>query len=391
MRTLKSTLVVVLGASLWAACGGLVSSAPASPPCMQDDSVACTAPEGCAGSRACNVAGTLDPCMCGPAVYIVTTLAGSGAPAFADGAGAEASLQHPRGVAVDASGNVYVADSDNHRIRKVTSAGVATTLAGSDTAAATDGTGAAASFYTPWGVAVDGAGNVYVGDYGNQAIRKVTAAGVVTTLAGSGMQGLADGMGAAAGFALPEGVAVDADGNVFVADSYNMRIRKVSPAGLVTTIGGSHFAPEWVSGVAVDAAGNLYAAETDGRGDVYNRIRKVSSAGVVTTLAGSGMHAFADGIGAAASFDEPNGVAVDASGNVYVADTTNRRIRKVTAAGVVTTIAGSGAQAFADGTGEAASFSSPRSIAVDAVGNLYVADDLDNRIRKLTRSADTSH
>ena len=211
----------------------------------------------------------------------VTTFAGSGSAGSADGTGTAASFYKPSGVAVDGSGNVYVAEYYNHLIRKITSAGVVTTLAGSGSAGSANGTGTAASFYRPYGVAVDGNGNVYVADYYNHLIRKITSAGVVTTLAGSGSQGSADGTGTAASFYNPSGVAVDGSGNVYVADRSN------------------------------------------------HLIRKITSADVVTTLAGSGSQGSANGTGTAASFTLPYGVAVDASGNVYVADSGNNLIRKI--------------------------------------------------------------
>jgi sugar lactone lactonase YvrE len=327
---------------------------------------------------------------------VVTTLAGTaGQIGSADGTGAAASFWYPEAVAVDGAGNVYVADRNNATIRKVTPAGVVTTLAGSaGQNGSADGTGAAASFSYPSGVAVDGAGNVYVADSDNNTIRKVTAAEVVTTLAGSvGLSGSADGTGAAARFSYPTGVAVDGAGNVYVADYYNDTIRKVTPAGVVTTLAGTagqygsadgtgataRFS--YPTGVAVDGAGNVYVADSDN-----NTIRKVTPAGVVTTLAGSsGQQGSADGTGAAASFYNPRGVAVDGSGNVYVADSDNNTIRKVTPAGVVTTLAGSsGQRGSADGAGAAASFYNPTGVAVDGAGNVYVADTDNYTIRRVT-------
>jgi sugar lactone lactonase YvrE len=320
-----------------------------------------------------------------PVAYVVTTLAGSGVAGYADGTGAAASFNNPYGVALDAAGNVYVGDMMNHRIRKVTAAGVVTTLAGSGTAAFADGMGVAAAFNTPHGVALDAAGNVYVSDYVNNRIRKVTPTGVVTTLAGSGTATFADGTGAAASFSSPVGVATDAAGNVYVGDTFTYRLRKVTPVGVVTTLAGSSagFADGTGSGAkfnrpqgtAVNAAGDVFLADT------YNyRIRRVTSAGATTVLAGSGTIAFADGTGAAASFSHPSGVALDAAGNLYVSDQVDRHIRRVTPAGVVTTVAGSGAAAYADGTGSAASFMGPGGLAVDADGMIYVAD---SGIRKI--------
>ncbi len=317
---------------------------------------------------------------------LVSTLAGSSAPGFADGTGTAAQFNQPDGVAVDAAGNIYVADRDNNRIRKITPDGVVSTLAGSGIYGFADGTGTSAQFKTPSGVAVDAAGNVYVGDTGNHRIRKITSAGVVSTLAGSGTAGFAEGTGIAAQFSGPSGVAVDAAGNIYVTDASNHRIRKITSSGEVSTLAGSSsgFADGTGSaaqfyypyGVAVDAAGNIYIGDNSN-----NRIRKITSAGVVSTLAGSGIFGFADGTGTAAQFKFPNGVAVDAAGNIYVADVHNHRIRKITSSGEVSTLAGS-TSGFADGTGSAARFSYPNGVAVDASGNIYVGDNY--RIRKIT-------
>jgi len=316
----------------------------------------------------------------------VTTLAGDGTLGSVDNAtGTLATFGAPRGVAVDGAGNVYVADTSNNRIRKITAAGVVTTLAGS-TIGSVDGTGIAARFAAPYGVAVDGAGNVYVADTFNNRIRKITPAGVVTTIAGS-TAGSVDGTGTAARFNFPLGVAVDGAGNVYVADAANHRIRKIDPAGVVTTLAGAGSGSadgtgtsalfNNPSGVAVDGAGNVYVAD-----NLNNRIRKITSTGAVTTLAGSTV-GLVDGTGTAARFDGPRGVAVDGAGNVYVADSDNHRIRKITAAGVVTTLAGS-TVGFVDGTGTAARFDDPGGLAVDgAGGNVYVADTDNHRIRHI--------
>jgi sugar lactone lactonase YvrE len=320
---------------------------------------------------------------------LTSTFAGSGLGGAVDGTGTAATFNLPSGVATDASGNIYVAEVNNNKIRKISPAAVVTTLAGSGRFGSADGVGAAASFDWPAGVAVDASGNVYVADQGNNTIRKITSAGVVTTFAGSSSAGAADGAGTAASFNSPTGVAVDGSGNVYVADRNNNKIRKISLAGVVSTFAGSGWAGAadgagtaasfnlpW--GVATDVSGNVYVAD-----QFNNKIRKITQAGVVSTFAGSGSAGAVDGAGAAASFSGPSGVTTDASGNVYVADLYNSKIRKITPDGVVTTLAGSGSLGEADDAGPAASFFGPSGVAIDASGNVYVADRSNSRIRKI--------
>lgn len=325
-----------------------------------------------------------------PFEYIITpseasTFAGS-TQGFADGTTAQ--FAFPTNVAVDAVGNVYVADVVNNKIRKISTAGVVTTIAGS-TQGFADGTGTAAQFNNPWGVAVDAAGNVYVADTFNNKIRKISPTGVVTTLAGS-TNGFTDGTGTTARFEFPTAVSLDGQGNVYVADTFNHKIRKVSPTGVVTTLAGSTqgFAEGTGSaaqfstpyGIAVDASGNAYVAD-----EGNHKIRKISPTGVVTTLAGS-TQGFTDATGTAAQFNAPRGVAADNAGNVYVADMSNHKIRKISPTGVVTTLAGSGTAGFANGAASnVAQFNSPRGVTVDAAGNVYVADYSNHKIRKITQ------
>ena len=411
---------------------------------------------------------------------VVTVLAGSGASGSANGTGTAASFGGPFAVATDASGNVYVADQQNNTIRKVTPAGVVTTLAGSGTAGSANGTGTAASFDRPSGVATDAAGDVYVADVQNNLIRKITPAGVVSTFAGSGVYSSVDGTGTSASFSGPSSVGTDGLGNVYVAD--NGLIRKITPAGVVTTLAGISNARTSVNGIGTSASfTGTNGVATDNNGNLYvsdsgNLIRKIVSTGYtitpalpaglsfdgttgiitgtpasgspatnytvtayntggsstttvsitvgalpapnisyagpqtyttnaaiaslaptnsggavpatvysqVTTLAGSGAQGAANGTGTAATFYSPNGAATDAQGNVYVADVFNQLIRKITPAGVVTTFAGSGIRGSANGTGSAASFSNPYSVATDAAGNVYVADAGNYLIRKIT-------
>jgi sugar lactone lactonase YvrE len=270
----------------------------------------------------------------------VTTLAGlAGCPGSADGTGGAARFHHPLGLALDAAGCLYVADWCNNTIRKVTPTGIVTTLAGSPGHRGTaDGAGSAARFFYPQGIALDRESNIYVADSGNDAIRKVTPSGVVTTFAGTcGGGGLADGAGDAAEFYNPRALAIDGKGNLYVADRGNGAVRKITPRGIVTTLtrrDGGRFAG--ISGVTVDRAGNVCVADTDN-----NAIRQLTPEGAVAALAGSiGESGRADGKGTAARFQTPQGLAMDAEGNVYVADALNSTIRKVTPAGAVTTLAG---------------------------------------------------
>ena len=336
---------------------------------------------------------------------IVSTIAGEpGMPGSSDGTGNVARFNFPTGIAVGDSGNLYVADTVNDTIRKITPASEVTTLAGlAGAEGSTDGTGSEARFTTPLGVTVNASGVVYVGDSGNHTIRKITPDGVVSTLAGlAGSRGSLNGFGDAARFDVPCGVAVDSDGNTYVADTFNHTIRKVSAVGLVTTLagladegpggGGSmdglgsaarFFKPR---GVAVNSSGTIYVGDTQN-----NTIRKITSEGLVTTLVGLAGLGSQDGTGSGARFAHPNGLVFDRADNLYVADNYNHTIRKITPAGMVTTFAGmAGVSGSADGTGTAARFNFPRAIAIDAEGNLYVSDRLNHTIRKITPEAEVS-
>ena len=327
----------------------------------------------------------------------VTTLAGTydGYGAYRDGTGGAARFYTPRGVAVDRSNNVYVADSANHCIRKISPLGVVTTLAGTNNSGASDGLGRAARFNWPAGVSVDYAGNVWVAEGNLPCIRKITQAGLVTTFAGmlpgfgTNTDGYLDAFAGEARFHLPSGVVVDNDINLFVADSGNQRIRGITAAGMVRTLAGTN-STGFVDGagslamfnnpfgVALDKLGNVIVADL-----TNNCIRKVTQEGVVTTLAGDGSAGWADGIGSAAKFYHPCGVAVDYDGNIYVADRDNFRIRRIDTAGFVTTVAGTNSTGTTDGIGSAAKFNRPTGVAVDSGRNLYVSDSGNHTIRKL--------
>jgi uncharacterized repeat protein (TIGR01451 family) len=326
----------------------------------------------------------------------VTTFAGSattdgGGIGSSDGSGRTARFYYPNGVSVSGT-TVYVADTYNSTIRKTTSNGVVTTFAGTaGVAGSADGTGNAAQFHYPHGVAADKAGNFYVADSSNSTIRKITSAGVVTTLAGTaGVIGSADGTGSAAQFYYPFAVAVDGNGNVYVADTNNYTVRKITPAGVVTTLAGLAGNHDYRDGTGSNAGfGNLFGIAADSTGNVYvadntySTIRKITAAGVVTTLAGApGISGSADGTGSAAQFYSPRGIAVDSAKNLYVTDQNNLTIRKITATGVVTTLGGvAGSYGIADGTGRSARFFTPAGIAVASSGTIYVADSYNHEIR----------
>jgi sugar lactone lactonase YvrE len=313
----------------------------------------------------------------------------------ANGMESVAPFNTPWGVATDSSGNVYVTDTNNHTVRMINPGGAITTLAGlAGNSGSADGTGSRARFNHPLGVATDNSANVYVADTNNQTIRKITPSGAVTTLAGlAGNGGSADGMGSAARFGYAYGVTTDSSGNIYVADAGNNTIRKITVAGGVTTLAGlaghagradgigSAARFNNPNGVATDSSGNIYVAD---RGN--NTIRKVTPAGAVTTLAGlAGTGWSTDGTGSEARFDFPQGVATDSSGNVYVADSNSHTIRRITPAGEVTTIAGArGCQGSADGTGSEAWFNWPQGVATDGSGNVYVVDTNNRAVRMIT-------
>ncbi len=311
-----------------------------------------------------------------------------------------AEINDPTAVAVDAQGDVYVADSLNNRVRKITPAGVITTIAGNGNYGFSGDGGPAtqAELWDPVGLAIDSAGNLYIADFYNNRIRKVTPAGTISTVAGYGTYGFAgDGGGATkAWFEGPTAVAVDSKGDLFIADSGNDRIRKVTPAwGQITTIagtgvfgysgdGGPATSAELngIAGLAVDSAGNLYIA------DQYdNRIRRISPSGVITTVAGTGLAGFSGdgGPATAAELSFPSGVATDSNGAVFIADEGNQRVREITAAGTLETVAGTGAVGFAGDGGLAgwARLSSPQSVAAGPDGSIYVADTGNDRVRRI--------
>jgi sugar lactone lactonase YvrE len=328
--------------------------------------------------------------------YTIDTFAGNGTAGYSgDNGPATSAALNPAGIAVDAAGNLYIADSN--RIRKI-SHGAITTVAGNGTYgfSGDNGPATSAQLFNPQGVAVDAAGNLYIADTFNNRIRKVSG-GVITTVAGNGTSGInGDNIPATtAQLNWPYGVAVDGAGNLYIANTYNNRVCKVS-GGIITTLAGNGThgyggdnGPataaqlSYPDGVAVDAAGNVYIADTDN-----DRIRKVSG-GVIATVAGNGTEGFSGdkGPATAAQLGWPYSVAVDAAGNLFIADTYNNRIRKVSG-GAIATVGGDGTFGFGGDKGPATSAAvSPAGIAVDSAGNLYAADTVNYRIRILRPAA----
>ena len=310
----------------------------------------------------------------------VTTIAGSGTPGFADGQGTTAQFDGPRGIARDADGNLYVADTNNHRIRKIAPSGTVSTLAGSGAPGFTDGVGTTAQFDSPEGVVATTDGTVYLADTQNHAIRRIDPDGTVTTIAGDGTPGFAAGAGTLAQFDTPRSIALRPDGLLVVGDEGNHRVRLVDPAtGAVSTLAGGPGVFASLAGVAADADNNVYVADTDNQ-----RIRRISATdGTVTTLAGTGEFGFADGPAASAQFADPTGVAVDAGGTVYVADAFNSLIRRVKPNPGVETIAGSGIRGADDGPGTTATFRTPQALVTDNSGQVFIADTGNHKIRLL--------
>jgi sugar lactone lactonase YvrE len=330
---------------------------------------------------------------------VLTLWAGVGTAGYSgDGGPATAAqLYAPSRVAVDAGGNLFIADSGNSSIRKVTPAGIITTVAGTSSVgfSGDGGPATSAKLGYPSGVAVDTVGNLFIADNYSR-IRKVTPAGIISTVAGIGGYGWFSGDGGPATAAQlhdPTGVAVDAADDLFFADGQNQRIRKVTPAGIISTVAGNGSAGfsgdggpataaqlGYPSGVAVDTAGDLFIADNGNQ-----RIRKVTPAGIISTVAGNGIYGFSGdgGPATAAQLNLPSGVAVDTAGNIFIADG-NNRIRKVTPAGIISTVAGNGIYGFSGdgGPATAAQLNFPDGVAVDAAGSIFIADG--DRIRKVT-------
>ncbi len=329
---------------------------------------------------------------------IITTMVGNGSGGYCgdNGSVTKAQIYHPVGVAADGAGNVFVVDRENHRIRKISSTGIMTTLAGTGKPgfSGDGGPASAASINLPTSVAVDKAGNVFFSDYTNNRIRKVSTSGIITTIAGiSGPGGFSgDGVAITAKLFGPDGVSCDASGNVYFADQFNNRIRKITTTGTIVTVagsGGQGFSGDggsalqatffWPNNVKVDKAGNIIINDRRNY-----RVRKVSTTGIITTIAGKGSQGFSgDGGLATLAGVDPMGIAVDTSGNIFISDNTNERIRRVNKSGIISTVAGKGPQYGDGGLALSGQILTPNGISTDPAGNLFVTDYDNHRIRKI--------
>jgi sugar lactone lactonase YvrE len=326
----------------------------------------------------------------------VTVFAGSAIGGSVNGTGANARFFRPQGIALDAAGNVYVADTFNHTIRKLTSAAVSSTVAGpGGNFGSADGTGVNAQFNRPRGIGLDRQSNLFVSESFNNTVRKITPAGTVTTFAGqAGALGYLDRTGSEARFGYPAGLAVDGSDNIYVVDQIYNAVRRITPGAVVATLGGTPGTATGSSdgpfnvgrmnspqGVVVDREGVTYVADSGN-----HTIRRITASSDMTTFAGlAGLSGSTDGTGSGARFSAPSAIAIDQAGNFYVTDYNNSTIRKITPSGVVTTLAGqAGTRGSADGLGSAARFDNPDGLAIDSAGNVFVSDSNNQTVRKIT-------
>lgn len=327
-----------------------------------------------------------------PCYWNVSALAGRGTTTpFADGMGTLATFQSPCGVAAHPNGLVYVGDSGNSIIRAVTPAGMVITIAGSGVMGATDGVGAGATFNRLTYVAINPVdGNIYCSDSFNQRIRRITPVGVTSTFVGGGSGPWADGIGTNAAFSNPRGIKIDAAGFIYLSDSSNHRIRKISPLGVVTTLAGTGSRTPFTDGagslatfnfpedVAVDSSGNVFVADYDN-----TRLRLLAPNGNVTTVAGSATGGGANGLGTLAQFAGPSGLTLTPDGIIFQTDYLSRRLRMITSQGLVTTVAGTGFFGYQNGFGTNAVFDGPKGITLDATGIMTLVDSNNHRIRQI--------
>ena len=344
----------------------------------------------CTNAQSCSPPGLTAEPSC---IWNVTVVAGGGTASFVDGVGSSATFRAPRGIALGTPGMVFVADTSNNVIRQVLTSGVTSTLAGNGGAAWGDGTGFGSSFSSPYGLAGDPSSeDVYVADTGNHRVRRVTPSGVVTTVAGNGIASWSDGEGTLSMLRSPQGIAVTSAGIVFVADTGNHRIRMISPSGTTTTLAGTGLSSPFSdgmgtstasfsspAGLAVGLDGNVYVGDSGN-----NRIRVVSALGEVSTFAGSGAAGWVDASAPlSAAFSGPTSLSFLPNGNLLVADTATNRVRAITPLGVVFTVAGGGAAAFANGFGSSALFSAPFGLAAGNGAAIFLGDTGNHRVRSV--------
>lgn len=351
------------------------------------------------GFMLCNIC--MVTCPVKTAAQIITTFAGNGLAGYYGNGGAAtlAILNSPTCIAIDGAGNVYINDQRDNCVRKVNTPGVISTFAGTDTGGYNGDniTAFTAKLNQNWGVAVDDTGNLYIADQENYRVRKVNTSGIITTFAGNGIPGYSGdgGPATAAQMQAPLGIAVDIRGNVYISDPGSFCIRRVNPAGIISRFAGNgtygyggdnglavNAMLSYPRGIAVDTFGNVYICDADN-----NRIRKVDTSGIITTIAGTGMagNSGDNGPATSAQLNSPIGIFHDNSGDIYIADFYNNRIRMISTSGIITTVAGTGVSGFSgdDGPALQAELSHPISVAIDGNGNMYIAD-LDNiRVRKI--------
>jgi hypothetical protein len=330
----------------------------------------------------------------------VTTYAGIGSPGFVNGDTSIASFNKPFGICIDQEGNLFLADAYNHCIRKISTDGIVSTYAGTGTAGYLDGQATEAKFNQPINICLDDSGNMYVSDFLNQRIRKISSDMMVTTIAGSGIAGLLDGPDSQAKFNYPRGICLDDTGNIYIGDSWNHRVRKISLDGMVSTWagGGTTIGVQSVGDyvdasdtaarfytpceLSIDQSNNIFVA------DAYNhRIRKIDPERMVTTVAGSGESGadgggFQNGPAEEAMFKVPTACFVSLTGSIYIGDGQNQRVRKISTDGMVSTFAGSGATGFENGPDTLATFDFPRGCVMDYNAHrLYVVDYNNHAVR----------
>jgi len=335
----------------------------------------------------------------------ISTIAGNGAQNYFgnNGPATAAELFYPSGVAVDKAGNIYSADKEVHRIHKTNNQGIISIIAGNGNKGYKgDGSPSeAAMISAPSGLFTDAQGNLYITDLGNHCIRKIDTKGIITTVAGNGQKGFSGDGGPATSATMdfPYDVTIDTKGNMYIADYANQRIRKINSKGIISTIAGNgergytgdggpatKATLNFPAGIDVDAAGNIYVSDQNN-----NCIRKIGATGTISTIAGDGKSSYAGDGGSAtqAELNAPIGIKVDADGNIYIVDSGNNCVRMINAQGIISTITGDGKAGHKGNGGDAknAELNSPYGIAIDSAGNIYIADQNNNEIRKLTKKA----